>query len=392
MRYRMLKKVLALTLAGTALLSGICSPLAEGEESRFAMPSLDLPCRAAILVEQTTGTVLFAKEADTPMPMASITKVMTLLLTFEALEAGKVSREDLVPVSEHAYDMGGSQIWLEPGEQMTLDEMLRAICVASANDAAVAVAEYIGGSEGAFVEMMNNKAAQLGMTNTHFMNACGLDTADHYSTARDIALLSREMLNNHPEVTEYTTIWMDSLRGGQTQLINTNKLLKRYQGINGLKTGTTSGARVCISASAERDGLKLIAVVLGSPSSEERFTSATTMLDYGFANFEAAALTQAPDVPDTIPVSRGEEEEVGLSYSLPDSFLLAKGEGAALNCRVQLPESLEAPLEEGQSVGSVQVYTGETLLGEYPVTSANSVKKRDISTGLRWLWQAAKTG
>lgn len=392
MKYRMLTKVLALTLAGTALFSGICSPLAEGEESRFAMPSLDLPCRAAILVEQTTGTVLFEKEADTPMPMASITKVMTLLLTFEALESGKVSREDLVPVSEHAYDMGGSQIWLEPGEQMTLDEMLRAICVSSANDAAVAVAEYIGGSEGAFVEMMNNKAAQLGMTNTHFMNACGLDTADHYSTARDIALLSREMLNNHPEVTEYTTIWMDSLRGGQTQLINTNKLLKRYQGINGLKTGTTSGAGVCISASAEREGLKLIVVVLGSPSSEERFTSATTMLDYGFANFEAAALTQAPDVPGTIPVSRGEEEQVGLSYSLPDSFLLAKGEGAALNCRVQLPESLEAPLEEGQSVGGVQVYTGETLLGEYPIISANSVKKRDISTGLRWLWQAAKTG
>ena len=392
MKHTIFTKILAFTLAGAALCSGLCSPLADGEESRFAMPSLEVPCRAAILVEQTSGTVLFEKEADTPMPMASITKVMTLLLTFEALEAGKVSLEDIVPVSEHAYDMGGSQIWLEPGEQMTLDEMLRAICVSSANAAAVAVAEFIGGSEGAFVEMMNNKAAQLGLANTHFENACGLDTDNHYSTARDIAQLSREMLNNHPEVTNYTTIWMDSLRGGQTQLINTNKLLKRYQGINGLKTGTTSGAGVCISASAERDGLKLIAVVLGSPSSEDRFTSAITMLDYGFANFEAADLPEAPDVPQTLSVSRGEEEQVQLSYSLPDSFLLAKGEGAGLTCQVQLPQSLEAPLEEGQSVGTVQVYTGETLLGEYPILCANSVKKRDISTGLRWLWQAAKTG
>ena len=207
-----------------------------------AAPQLDLNCRAAILIEQGSGRVLYEKNADERVPIASITKVMTLLLAFEAVHDGRLTMETPVPVSEHAYHMGGSQIWLEPGEQMTLDDMLKAICISSANDAAVAVAEYVGGSETAFAEMMNVRAYELGMTNTHFVNACGLDEAGHLSTARDVALMSREMLLHHTEVRDYCSIWMDTLRGGATQLVNTNKLLKSYRGITGLKTGTTGTA------------------------------------------------------------------------------------------------------------------------------------------------------
>ena len=248
--------------------------------------TLDVPCAAAILIDEDSGTVLYEKNADQQRPIASITKVMTLLLAFEALSAGRISLSDTVPVSEHAYHMGGSQIWLEPGEQMTLDDMLKAICISSANDAAVAVAEFVGGSEPAFVQQMNTRAADLGLTNTHFENACGLDAEGHLSTARDVAMMSREILLHHAEVRNYCSIWMDSLRDGATQLVNTNKLLKTYNGITGLKTGTTSRAGVCISASAERNGLRLIAVVLGADSGKERFAAATALLDYGFANYE----------------------------------------------------------------------------------------------------------
>ena len=274
----------------------------------------DLPCKAAILVDEDSGTVLYEKNADERRPIASITKVMTLLLTFEALEAGKIQLTDIVPISEHAYSMGGSQIWLEPGEQMTLEELLKAICISSANDAAVAVAEFVGGSEGVFVQAMNDRAAELGMRSTHFENACGLDAPNHLSTARDVAAMSREMLLHHKEIANYCTIWMDSLRNGQTQLVNTNKLLKSYTGTTGLKTGTTNGAGVCISASAERDGLRLIAVVLGSDSGKERFAAATTLLDYGFANFESAQAALPDNAPRTLPVTRGTTDAVTLQY------------------------------------------------------------------------------
>ena len=242
-----------------------------------AVPQLSLNCRAAILIEQGSGRVLYEKNADERVPIASITKVMTLLLTFEAVHDGRLTMETPVPVSEHAYHMGGSQIWLEPGEHFTLDEMIKAICVSSANDAAVAVAELVGGSEPAFVEQMNARAAALGMEQTAFRNACGLDAEGHLSTARDVAVMSRTILNTCPEVLHYTGIWTDTLRGGQTQLVNTNKLLRRYEGITGLKTGTTGGAGICISASATRNGLSLIAVILGAPSSADRFDAATTL-------------------------------------------------------------------------------------------------------------------
>lgn len=385
LKKRLLALALCFVLAAALCMPAAAEPLAAG---RFALPDFDVPCRAAVLIDLDSGTVLYEKEPDTPMSIASITKVMTLLLTFEAIDAGKVSLQDTVPVSDHAYNMGGSQIWLEPGETFTLEEMIKAICVSSANDAAVAVAEFIGGSEPAFAELMNQKAAALGMTNTTFKNACGLDEAGHLSTARDVAMMSREMLLNHPQITNYTTIWMDTLRGGATQLLNTNKLLKRYQGVTGLKTGTTSGAGVCISASASRDGLNLLAVVLGAASSAERFDAATALLDYGFANFENVAAPAPENAPASLPVTGGAEESVELRYAAPEKILVQKGEGAALTAALELPGTLAAPLAEGQQVGTVTVYSGETALGSWPVTAASTVQPMTMRLGFERLLAA----
>lgn len=386
------KKLTALCLCGVlALLMGM-PVFADGvEPGRFELPGLDLPCRSAVLIEQGSGTVLYEKEMDRQVPIASITKVMTLLLTLQAVREGRVTMEDHVPVSEHAYGTGGSQIWLEPGEEFTLDEMLRAICVSSANDAAVAVAEFIGGTEPAFVEMMNQKASELGMTATTFKNACGLDTEGHISSARDVAIMSREILTKYPEITKYTTIWTDSLRGGKTQLVNTNKLLKRYPGMTGLKTGTTSRAGVCLSASATRDGLSLIAVALGSPSSAERFTAASGMLDYGFANFECVPAPRPQDAPAAIPVTGGCAQEVELSYELPENILVKKGEGETLESRFEGPQQLAAPVEEGAQLGRIIVTAGGQELGSWPVRARQGVPVLSLPFALERLWQALLT-
>ena len=360
------------------------------ENPRFAKPQLDIPCRNAILISIDTGDILYEKEPDAEVPMASITKIMTLLLTLEAVEAGKISMTDIVPISEHAFNMGGSQIWLEPGEQFTLDELIKAICVCSANDAAVAVAEFVGGSEPVFTEMMNARAAELGMTHTRFVNACGLDAEGHYSSARDVAAMSLALLR-HPKILEYSGIWMDTLRGGETQLTNTNKMLKSYAGITGLKTGTTNGAGVCISASAVRDGMGLLAVVLGSPSSKERFASATAMLDYGFATFEAGAFPQIAGRADTLRVTGGVEQQVALDYTVPEKMLLKKGEGQTLTAAVVLPEKLDAPVAAGTQVASVTLKAGEEILGEYPVTTRSEVPQMDWGTALSLLTKALFT-
>ena len=371
MNKRAVTLLLCLMLAALSILRGFTASAAEFTPATTA--DFDVPCAAAILVDEDSGTVLYEKNADARRPIASITKVMTLLLTFEALEAGKISLDDFVPVSEHAYHMGGSQIWLEPGEEMTLNDMLKAICISSANDAAVAVAEYIGGSEPAFAEIMNARAAELGMTNTHFVNACGLDEPEHLSTARDVAVMSREMLLHHTEVRDYCSIWMDTLRGGATQLVNTNKLLKSYSGITGLKTGTTGKAGVCISASAERDGLRLIAVVLGAASGKERFQAASTLLDYGFSHFESAAAELPADAPLSLPVKRGTAESVALTYTAPERCLMPKGESSTLQVALDLPQKLAAPIRAGETVGTVKISNGSAELASYPVTAAQDV-------------------
>lgn len=353
------------------------------------MPSLTLACEAAVLIDQSTGTILYEYNADDTRAIASITKVMTLLLTFEAIQDGTISLTDTVPISEHAYSMGGSQIWLEPGEIFTLDELIKAVCVSSANDAAVAIAEYIGGSEDGFVAMMNARAAELGLTGTCYQNACGLDEENHYSTARDVATLSCYILENCPEVLEYTGIWTDTLRDGETYLTNTNKLLNYYEGITGLKTGTTGDAGICITASATRDGLSLVAVVLGSCSSSDRFVSAITMLDYGFATFEAAELPEAEATPAVQSVKGGEVETVTLDYSaLPETLLLEKGAGSALSTTVVLyDDAAEAPLAAGSTLGEVQLYSDDVLLAQYSITAAESVEKLTVSGAMQLLWQ-----
>lgn len=383
MNKRAVTLLLCLMLAALSILRGFTASAAEFTPATTA--DFDVPCAAAILVDEDSGTVLYEKNADARRPIASITKVMTLLLTFEALETGKISLDDFVPVSEHAYHMGGSQIWLEPGEEMTLNDMLKAICISSANDAAVAVAEYIGGSEPAFAEMMNVRAAELGMTNTHFVNACGLDEPEHLSTARDVAAMSREMLLHHTEVRDYCSIWMDTLRGGATQLVNTNKLLKSYSGITGLKTGTTGKAGVCISASAERDGLRLIAVVLGAASGKERFQAASTLLDYGFSHFESAAAELPADAPLSLPVERGTAESVALTYTAPECCLMPKGESGTLQVALDLPQKLAAPIRAGETVGTVKISNGSAELASYPVTAAQDVDALSFTYCLRRL-------
>ena len=383
MNKRAVTLLLCLMLAALSILRGFTASAAEFTPATTA--DFDVPCAAAILVDEDSGTVLYEKNADARRPIASITKVMTLLLTFEALEAGKISLDDFVPVSEHAYHMGGSQIWLEPGEEMTLNDMLKAICISSANDAAVAVAEYVGGSEPAFAEMMNARAAELGMTNTHFVNACGLDEPEHLSTARDVAAMSREMLLHHTEVRDYCSIWMDTLRGGATQLVNTNKLLKSYSGITGLKTGTTGKAGVCISASAERNGLRLIAVVLGAASGKERFQAASTLLDYGFSHFESAAAELPADAPLSLPVERGTAESVALTYTAPERCLMPKGESSTLQVALDLPQKLAAPIRAGETVGTVKISNGSAELASYPVTAAQDVDALSFTYCLRRL-------
>ena len=354
-----------------------------------AQASLSLPCRAAVLVDQASGAVLYEKDAARRVPIASITKVMTLLLTFEAIHDGRLTLDTPVPVSEHAASMGGSQIWLEPGEHFTLDEMLRAICVSSANDAAVAVAELVGGSEEAFVARMNAKAAELGMADTSFKNACGLDSEGHLSTARDVAVMSRAILNECPEVLHYSGIWTDTLRGGETMLVNTNKLLRRYEGITGLKTGTTGGAGVCITASASRDGLDLIAVVLGADSSAERFEAATRLLDYGFANYEAAPLPDLSGRPLYLDLAGSDETAVPLDYSaLPDSLLVPRGGAPSLTATVSLPERAQAPLARGSELGAVTVSANGAKVGEWPVRAAAGAARLDFAAAVRLMLES----
>lgn len=354
----------------------------------FVMPSFDVSCCAAVLFEQETGTVLYEKEMDSRRPIASITKIMTVMLVMEALESGKISLDEIVPISEHAYSTGGSQIWLDPKDQMTVEELLKAVIISSANDAAVALAELVGGSEPVFCEMMNARAAQLGMENTHFVNACGLDAENHYSSARDVAIMASELLHAHPEVTQYTTVWIDYLRDGETQLLNTNRLLRSYQGIIGLKTGTTNGAGVCIAAVATRGESTFVAVVLGADSSAERFEDATTLLDFGFANYEMALTPSAENAPHSLPVRYGASEEVKLTYNVPDKVLLRKGEASGLTAVVDLPAELDAPVHAGSQVGTVKIMSGERVLGSYAICAQSDVESMTFSTALAFLTNA----
>lgn len=328
----------------------------------------------AILMEKSTGAVLYEKDAHTPREPASVTKVMSLLLIMEALEAGNLSLEDTVTASARASSMGGSQIFLKEGEQMSVHEMLKSIVVASANDATVAMAEHLAGSEEAFVAQMNQRAAELGMADTHFTNCTGLmDDASHVTTAYDIALMSRELIS-HSQIRDYTTIWTDSVRNGEFGLANTNKLIRFYEGATGLKTGFTQRSMYCLSATAERDGVEFIAVVMGDPTSTGRFESAKTLLNYGFANYALCSVT--PETPlAPVPVALGKAASVQPVLESESPILVQKSRLAGITRRVELTESLEAPVAAGTVLGRLLLEEGGETLAEVPILAADGVER-----------------
>ena len=346
-----------------------------------AAAAVELPVEApaALLMEKTTGQVLFSKNEHEKKEPASVTKVMTLLLTMEAIERGELSYDDVVTVSAYAASMGGSQVYLSEGEQITVEELLKAVCVASGNDAAVALAERVSGVTELFVEQMNTRARELGMNDTHFVNCTGLPAEGHVTSAWDIALMSRELILRHPDLRRFTTIWMDTIRGGEFGLSNTNKLIRFYEGATGLKTGSTGSAGYCISATAEREGMELIAVVLGGETSTQRFEDAKTMLNYGFSTYtlvDAAGETAL----EPVPVTLGEEAWVQPVLE-GGKLLVQRSQAGNLTREIQLPETLEAPVEEGAVLGSMTVRCGEETLYELPLQAREPVARLTL-TGL----------
>lgn len=365
----MKRKLLALALAAALAVGGAL--VVHGVSLEVAAPS-------AVLMEAATGTVLYEKDAHTPLPPASVTKIMTLLLVMEALDAGRIGWDDTVTASEAAAAKGGSQVYLEAGEQMSLQEMLKSVVVVSANDCATALAEHVAGSEAAFVELMNRRAQELGMENTHFVNCTGLDdepdAETHLTTAYDIALMSRALLK-HDEIRDYTTIWMDSVRNGEFGLANTNKLVRFYQGTTGLKTGYTSAAGHCLSASAERDGVEFIAVVLHCATSGERFQAAKQLLDYGFANYTLAQPDPETEIPP-VPVVLGTVEAIVPVPDNDDPVLIEKGQAAGITTRVEVADQVRAPVEAGQRLGTLTLQSDGAPLAAIPLVAPEAVPRR----------------
>lgn len=338
---------------------------------------LGLNAKSAILMEESTGNILYESNPDERLPIASVTKVMTMLLIMEAVDSGKISLDDMVTVSENAMSYGGSTMFLETGEQLTVNDMLKGIAVASANDGCVAMAEHLAGSESAFVDMMNEKAKELGMENTHFMNTNGLDEDDHYSSARDVAIMSRELMK-HETIFNYTSIWMDTLRGGKFQLANTNKLIRFYDGANGLKTGSTSKALCCLSAAAKRNDMQLIAVVLGAPTSAERFASAKSLLDYGFANYAVNTQITAGDEVQKIAVEKGVDKEVGVVAGDSCSTLVKKGQEDNITKEIKIDEMITAPIEAGQKIGTMTISRDGEVIADIDLNASSAVEKKGI--------------
>ena len=342
---------------------------------------IQIKAPAALVMEASTGTVLYEQNADEKRPPASVTKVMTLLLIFDAIDAGQISLSDTVSTSEHAASMGGSQVFLEAGETQTVETLIKCIAVASGNDASVAMAEYISGSEEAFVAKMNARAADLGMKNTHFVNCCGLDADDHYTSARDIAIMSRELTTRYPEIFDYTTIWMENithvtLRGSsEFGLTNTNKLIRQYDGATGLKTGSTSKAGFCLSATATRNDVSLIAVVMGCESSKSRIADASVLLDYGFSVCRLYT-DETPPALSPASVRSGTARTVSCRYGQDFSCVLTSDiDASRIQKKLVMDASLSAPIREGQKIGALQYYYEGQKLGELPVLAAQSVKK-----------------
>ena len=377
-----MKRMLSVIMAALLLISAL----------PYGVSAVDLQIegKSAVLMDGATGTVLYEKEAHTPLPPASVTKVMTLLLIMEAVDSGQIKMTDTVTASETAAEKGGSQIYLKVGETMSVEDMIKSIAVSSANDCACAMAEHIAGSEAAFVELMNKRAKELGMQDTNFVNCTGLDDApeakNHLTSAYDIALMSQQLLMNHPDIKKYTTIWMDTVRGGAFGLSNTNKMVRFYNGCTGLKTGFTSGAGYCLSASAERDGTELIAVVMGAETSAKRFAACKSMLDYGFANY----CVYTPQVTDgVVEVKMGREKSVTAVPSQNVPILLEKSLRDSVTTEVVLEPQVTAPVSKGQRLGMATVKAGDKILAQIPLVAEVAVERLQFWDILKTLLKQA---
>ena len=346
-------------------------------EAAPADSGLSLSCASCLLMEKETGAILLEENSHEKLEPASVTKIMTLLLVMEAVDSGRISLDDPVTVSAYAAGMGGSQVYLKEGEQMPVSEMIKCVTVVSGNDCSVALAEHLAGSEGAFVAQMNQRAQELGMADTTFLNCTGLPAQGHVTSAHDIALMSRELILNHPKIRDYTTIWMDSIRDGAFGLTNTNRLVRFYQGTTGLKTGYTSSAQYCMSATAERDGMELIAVVMRSPTVGQRFEDAKALLDYGFANYSLVPVY--PDAPlAPVDVLLGVQAQVQPQLERDCRLLVRKGEEGQVGTRLSMAEDVEAPVERGQILGRLEVYVGEELRDTVPILAPEPVERLSI--------------
>lgn len=351
--------------------------------------NLNLESGSAILIEQHSGQVLFEHNSHQQLRPASVTKVMSILLIMEAIDSGRLSYTDKIPCTENAAGMGGSQIWLDVREELTVDEMLKAICVSSANDCTVAMAEYLAGSTEAFVDQMNKKAKELNMNDTTFKNCHGLDEDGHVTSSYDIALMSKELLNKHPNITKYTTIWIDSLRDGKSQLVNTNKLIRNYKGATGLKTGSTGLALYNLSASATRDDLSLIAVIMKAPSTKVRFAEAQKLLDYGFNNYTYTPFGSSKNVIKDIAVNKGVQSSVSVAFENDTGALIKKGQEKDIVQSIQLPDIIQAPISKGQKLGEATYSLNGEVISTVPIISTEDVEKDtflNITNGVLANW------
>ena len=362
----------SVTVSSECDISDIDVPLDSTTVNAAIGQTLDIKAKSVVLMEPNTGKVLYESNSDEKLPPASITKIMSLLLVMEAIDRGDISLETVVTASEHACSMGGSQIWLEPGETMTVNDLLKAAVIASANDACVALGETVAGSEEGFVALMNERANELGMTNTHFVNCTGLDAEEHLTTAYDVALMSSALIK-YDLIKDYSTVWMDTLRDGKSELVNTNKLVRFYEGTTGLKTGTTSTAKYCLSATAERNGLELVAVVMAGESSNDRFNGAKKLLDYGFANYNYSSIEAGIEENTELEVLKGTEKTVEIQPQGTLNVLLPKSASGKIERKTVLSENVTAPVKKGDILGTVTVTLDGEQLGEIPLVANEDV-------------------
>lgn len=379
-----------LTVSSECDISDIDVPLDNTPVNAAIGQTLDIKARSAFLIEVNSGKILYEANADEKLPPASITKIMSLLLVMEAIENGTLTTESILSASEHACSMGGSQIWLEPGESMSVDDLLKAAVIASANDATVALGEAVAGSEEGFVALMNEKAASLGMNNTHFVNCTGLDADGHLTTAHDVGIMAAQLIK-YDLIKNYSTVWMDTLRDGKSELVNTNKLVRFYEGTTGLKTGTTSTAGYCLAATAKREGLELAAVIMGGETSGERFNGAKKLLDFGFANYTFTEIE--PELPkdSLVGIEKGVKKQLKVCAEGEKGVLMLKSQKAELSQELILNENITAPVKKGDTVGQINVYNGEENIAVIELRADEDIKKIDFITMLSWLLEGLFT-